>query len=166
MIVIIQALTMNIYNFKTQTLDEQEYDFSQLKDKVVLIVNVASKCGFTPQYKGLQELYSKYQAQGFTIIGFPCNQFGKQEPGDRLVIHQCQQDFGVSFPIMHKIEVNGENADPIYKYLKQEQSGIFGLDGIKWNFTKFLINRQGQVVKRFAPTDKPEDIEQDIMKLL
>ncbi|CAL6041353.1 glutathione_peroxidase [Hexamita inflata] len=166
MIAILYALTMNIYNFKTLTLDEQEYDFSQLKDKVVLIVNVASKCGFTPQYKGLQELYSKYQERGFTIIGFPCNQFGKQEPGDRLVIHQCQKDFGVSFPVMHKIDVNGENADPIYKYLKQEQSGIFGLDGIKWNFTKFLINRQGQVVKRFAPTDKPEDIEQDILKLL
>ncbi|CAL6068110.1 glutathione_peroxidase [Hexamita inflata] len=157
---------MSIYDFKTLTLEEQEYDMAQLKGKVVLIVNVASKCGFTPQYKGLQELYLKHKDKGLVILGFPCNQFASQEPGDKSVIQKCQQNFGVSFPIMSKVDVNGDNADPIYKFLKKEKKGILGSEGVKWNFTKFLVDKEGQVVKRFAPTDKPEDIEEDIVKLL
>ncbi|CAL6068112.1 redoxin_domain-containing protein [Hexamita inflata] len=157
---------MSIYDFKTRTLDDQEYDMAQLKGKALLIVNVASKCGFTPQYKGLQYLYEKYQTQNLVIIGFPCNQFGNQEPGERPAIQSCQQNYGVTFPIMNKIDVNGLYVDPIYKFLKKEQTGILGTEAIKWNFTKFLVDKEGHVVKRFAPTTKPEEIEEDVVKIL
>ncbi|CAL6081199.1 glutathione_peroxidase [Hexamita inflata] len=153
---------MSIYDFKTLTLEEQEYDMAQLKGKVVLIVNVASKCGLTPQYKGLQQLYLNHKDKGLAIVGFPCNQFASQEPGDKSVIQKCQQNFGVSFQIMSKIDVNGDNADPIYKFLKQQTDG----EEIKWNFGKFLINREGKVVKRFAPTITPEELEADILNLM
>ena len=135
--------------------------------KVLLIVNTASKCGFTPQYAGLEALWRKYRDGGFEIIAFPCNQFGGQEPGDADEIAQfCDVNFGVSFPLMAKVEVNGPGATPLYEWLKQEAPGIMGSKRIKWNFTKFLVDREGQVVRRYAPADKPEKLEQDIAALL
>ena len=135
--------------------------------KVVLVVNTASKCGFTPQYEGLEALWRKYRERGFEVIAFPCNQFGKQEPGSADEIAQfCDVNFGLSFPLMGKVEVNGENADPLFDWLKVEAPGLLGSKVIKWNFTKFLIDRKGQVVRRYAPTDKPASLEKDIEKLL
>ncbi len=135
--------------------------------KVLLIVNVASKCGFTPQYTGLEALHRKYRDRGFEVLGFPCNQFGNQEPGDAAEIATfCSTTYDVTFPVFAKIEVNGPTTDPLYAYLKSAAPGIMGLTSIKWNFTKFLIDRKGQVVHRYAPTTKPEDIEKDIEKLL
>ena len=135
--------------------------------KVVLVVNTASKCGFTPQYDGLEALYKKYHDQGFEIIAFPCNQFGGQEPGSADEIAEfCKVNFGLSFPLMAKVEVNGAGEAPLYGWLKSEAPGLMGTKGIKWNFTKFLIGRDGKVVKRYAPTDKPESIAKDIEKLL
>ncbi|WP_296676530.1 glutathione peroxidase [Novosphingobium sp.] len=135
--------------------------------KVILVVNTASKCGFTPQYDGLEALWRKYKDQGFEVIAFPCNQFGGQEPGNAAEIEEfCKVNFGLSFPLMGKIDVNGADADPLYEWLKAEKPGLMGSKGIKWNFTKFLIDRKGQVVKRFAPTDKPEGLAKDIEKLL
>jgi glutathione peroxidase len=135
--------------------------------KVLLIVNVASKCGFTPQYAGLEALYRKYKDQGFEVLGFPCNQFGSQEPGNAEEIASfCSLSYDVTFPVFAKIEVNGPAADPLYEHLKKEAPGLMGLTSIKWNFTKFLIDRQGKVVRRYAPTTKPEDIERDIQALL
>jgi len=143
------------------------YEFQQLKGKVVLIVNVASQCGFTPQYAGLQKMYEKFKDKGFEIIGFPCNQFGGQEPGsDEDVAAFCQLNHGVTFPLMTKSDVNGDNTNDIYKYLKSEKTGVLGLARVKWNFEKFLINRQGKVVERYASTTKPESIEAAVEKLL
>ncbi|WP_067733404.1 glutathione peroxidase [Novosphingobium naphthalenivorans] len=131
--------------------------------KVVLVVNTASKCGFTPQYKGLEALWRKYGTRGFEVIAFPCNQFGAQEPGNADEIADfCEVNFGLSFPLMGKVEVNGANADPLYDWLKAEAPGLLGSKAIKWNFTKFLIGRDGKVVRRYAPTDKPESLEKDI----
>ncbi|PNU02837.1 glutathione peroxidase [Novosphingobium guangzhouense] len=135
--------------------------------KVVLVVNTASKCGFTPQYKGLEELWRKYRDRGFEIIAFPCNQFGGQEPGDADEIASfCEVNFGLSFPLMGKVEVNGPDAAPLFDWLKAEAPGFLGSKAIKWNFTKFLIDRQGNVVRRYAPTDKPAALEKDVAKLL
>jgi glutathione peroxidase len=134
---------------------------------VMLVVNTASKCGFTPQYEGLEALYKKYKDQGFVVLGFPCNQFGRQEPGSESDIEEfCQLNYGVSFPMFAKIDVNGDDADPLFKYLKNSQKGILGSEKIKWNFTKFLVNRDGKVIARFASTVKPENLIKDIEKLL
>lgn len=141
-----------------------------LKDKlgtVLLLVNTASKCGFTPQYDGLEKLFQQYKDRGFEVLGFPCNQFGGQEPGDADEIAEfCKINFGVSFPLMAKVDVNGADASPLFDWMKAEKKGLMGTSAIKWNFTKFLIDRQGNVVKRYAPTDKPEAIARDIEKLL
>lgn len=135
--------------------------------KVLLVVNTASKCGFTPQYAGLEALWRKYRDRGFEVIGFPCNQFGGQEPGDAAEIASfCSLNYAVSFPLMAKVEVNGDNATPLYRWLKAEAPGVLGTQRIKWNFTKFLIGRDGKVVRRYAPTDKPERLEADIAALL
>jgi len=135
--------------------------------KVLLVVNTASKCGFTPQYDGLEALHKKYGAQGFEVLAFPCNQFGAQEPGSADQIEEfCKVNFGLSFPLMAKVEVNGANETPLYSWLKSEAPGLMGTKSIKWNFTKFLIDRSGKVVRRYAPTDKPESIAKDIEKLL
>ncbi|CCQ11208.1 glutathione peroxidase possibly involved in repair of phospholipid hydroperoxides [Pseudoalteromonas luteoviolacea B = ATCC 29581] len=159
-------MTQTIYQFNANTLQGKDFNLSTLKDKVVLIVNTASKCGLTPQYEGLQALHEKYAKQGLVILGFPCNQFGQQEPGDAKSIEQgCLINYGVSFQMMEKIDVNGKQTHPLYHYLKEEQTGLFG-KAIKWNFTKFLVNKDGICVKRFAPTTKPADLESEIKKLL
>ena len=156
----------NFYQFKALSLQNNLVEMEEYKGKVILVVNTASKCGLTPQYEGLEELYRTYQDKGLVILGFPCNQFGSQEPGDAASITEtCQINYGVSFPMFAKIEVNGENAHPIYKYLKQELRGTFG-SKIKWNFTKFLIDSDGQPVKRFAPITKPKSIERYIKRAL
>lgn len=155
-----------IYDFNAKDLSGNEVDFAQFKDKVLLIVNTASKCGFTPQFEGLEELHQSYKDQGLVVIGFPCNQFGSQDPGSNEEIGAfCQQNYGVSFLMMEKVDVNGDNEHPLYTWLKKQEGG-FLTDGIKWNFTKFLINRQGEVVDRYAPTTKPKAIESEIVKLL
>jgi glutathione peroxidase len=147
--------------------DGSTTDLSSHKGEVMLIVNVASKCGFTPQYEGLEALQRKYAANGFSVVGFPCNQFGSQEPGDAEEIASfCKLTYDVSFPVMGKIDVNGDNAAPIYRHLKDEAPGLLGSKGIKWNFTKFLVNRAGKVVKRYPPQAKPEDLVRDIEALL
>jgi len=152
------AITLN--NGEQTTLE-------QYKDKVLLIVNTASKCGFTPQYEGLESLYNKYNDKGFEILGFPCDQFGHQEPGsDEDIAQFCSLNFGVSFPLFKKTNVNGPDANPLFEELKSEAPGLLGTKRIKWNFTKFLVNAQGKVLKRYAPTVKPEAIEKDIAKLL
>ncbi|MEJ2443794.1 MAG: glutathione peroxidase [Exilibacterium sp.] len=156
-----------IYDFEVQGISGESVDFSSYKEKVLLIVNTASKCGFTPQYKGLESLYKAYKDKGFEVLGFPCNQFGKQEPGSGGEISEfCELNFGVSFPLFEKLEVNGDNTHPLFKYLKQKAPGVFGTEAIKWNFTKFLVNRRGEVVKRFAPKDKPEAIASEVEALL
>jgi glutathione peroxidase len=158
---------MSIYDFEAKTIDGQAQKLNAFKGEALLIVNVASKCGFTPQYTGLEALQRKLHDRGFNVLGFPCDQFGHQEPGDEAEIKKfCSLTYDVSLPMFAKIEVNGENAHPLYKFLKQEKSGILGIGAIKWNFTKFLIDKQGNVVKRYAPTDKPEDIEKDVAALL
>jgi glutathione peroxidase len=137
------------------------------KGQPILIVNTASKCGLTPQYEGLEELYEQYRDQGLVVLGFPCNQFGRQEPGSESEIEEfCQLNYGVSFPMFAKIDVNGPQADPLFKYLKKSSKGILGSEKIKWNFTKFLVNRSGEVVARFAPTVKPKDLAGKIESLL
>lgn len=142
-------------------------DLSEFAGKVLLIVNVASKCGFTPQYTGLEELHRRYAERGFEVLGFPCNQFGAQEPGDAAEIASfCSLTYDVTFPVFGKIDVNGADAAPLYRWLKNQAPGLFGTEGIKWNFTKFLIDRDGQMVNRYAPQTKPEDIAADIEKLL
>jgi glutathione peroxidase len=147
--------------------DGSTADLSAHKGEVMLIVNVASQCGFTPQYEGLEALQRKYVGRGFTVLGFPCNQFGAQEPGDAEEIASfCKLNYDVSFPLMGKIDVNGDNAAPIYQHLKDEAPGLLGSKAIKWNFTKFLIDRSGKVVKRYAPQTKPEDLARDIEALL
>jgi glutathione peroxidase len=157
----------SIYAFTADTLDGGNQSLDAYRDKVLLIVNTASECGFTPQYKGLQDIYQQFAARGFAVLGFPCNQFGKQEPGDAAQIGSfCEKNFGVSFPMFAKIEVNGANAHPLYKYLKDKEPGLLGIEAIKWNFTKFLVDRRGNVVKRYAPQTKPEAIVEDIERLL
>lgn len=156
-----------LYSFSALKADGSTLDFSQLQDKVVLIVNVASNCGFTPQYHGLETLYRTYQNRGFEILAFPCNQFGQQEPGsDKEIISFCQLNYGVSFTIMNKICVNGNQEHALYTWMKEQKRGLLGSQNIKWNFTKFLINRQGEVIKRYAPVTKPEQIETDIKEAL
>jgi glutathione peroxidase len=157
----------SIYNFKINSLQSKEIDFANFKDKVILVVNTASKCGFTPQYAGLQKLHESYKDQGLVIIGFPCNQFGGQEPGDKDEISQnCLVNYGVTFLITEKVEVNGPNQTVLFEYLKQSLPGLLGSEDIKWNFTKFLIDRSGTPVKRYAPTTEPAEIEPDILNLL
>jgi glutathione peroxidase len=157
----------SIYEFSATSIDGKSVPFNTYKGKVLLIVNTASQCGFTPQYKGLQALYDQYVEQGLVILGFPCNQFGQQEPGSSDQIQSfCETNFRVSFPLFEKIEVNGNNAHPLFQYLTQAAPGILGTKGIKWNFTKFLVDRSGKVVKRYPPTTKPEDLAKDIQALL
>jgi glutathione peroxidase len=158
-------MNTQFFQFKARSLQGKEVDMAQFKDKVVLVVNTASKCGFTPQYEGLQKLYEDYKDKGLEILGFPCNQFANQEPGGKEEIDACLLNYGVDFQMFDKIDVNGKNADPIFKYLKKELPGTLG-GRIKWNFTKFLIDREGKPVKRFAPSTKPEKLEKDIQALL
>jgi glutathione peroxidase len=156
-----------IYEFAARTIDGKTRKLSDYKGKVALIVNTASKCGFTPQYKGLEELHKKYGAKGLAVLGFPCNQFGAQEPGAESEISEfCEINYGVSFPMFAKIDVNGDDAHPLFKYLTQAKPGLLGSEAIKWNFTKFLVGKDGQVMKRYAPTTNPEDIAGDIEKAL
>lgn len=160
-------MSQSVYDFSCQTKGGTDRDLSEFRGKVLLVVNTASKCGFTPQFEGLEHLYEQYREQGLEILGFPCNQFGKQDPGNNDEIQEfCQLNYGVSFPMFGKIEVNGGGADPLFKHLKKAAPGALGTQSIKWNFTKFLIGRDGQVVRRYAPTDKPESLERDIETLL
>lgn len=158
---------MSIYDYSVKTIKGDQLSLSAYTGKVMLIVNTASKCGFTPQYKGLQKLYETYSGQGLEILGFPCNQFNHQEPGSEDEIAAfCELNHGVTFPLFAKIDVNGPNADPLYQYLTREAPGLLGSKAVKWNFTKFLVDQNGRIVKRFAPTDTPERIERHIVKLL
>lgn len=158
---------MSIYDFEAKTIDGEAQKLSAYRGQALLIVNVASKCGFTPQYTGLEALYRKFHDRGFAVLGFPCDQFGHQEPGNEAEIQQfCTLTYEVSFPMFAKIEVNGPNTHPLYRYLKKEQRGVLGTETIKWNFTKFLVDKQGGVVKRYAPADKPESLESDVAALL
>jgi len=161
-----QKETAPFYKFKSKSIDGKEISMKQYEGKIVLIVNTASKCGFTPQYEGLEKLYKTYKDKGLVILGFPCNQFASQEPGNAEEISKfCSLKYGVTFPMFDKIEVNGNNADPLYKYLKEALPGTLGND-VKWNFTKFLLDKNGNPSKRYAPTTKPESITDDIEKLL
>lgn len=158
---------MSVYDFSVKTIRGETVSMAEYRGKVLLIVNVASQCGFTPQYKGLQELYEKYKDRGLVVLGFPCNQFGAQEPGTETEIAQfCETNYGVTFPMFAKIDVSGENAHPLYQFLCKEAPGILGTKAIKWNFTKFLVDREGNVIDRFASTDTPEDLEKHILKYL
>ena len=157
----------SIHDFKLTTIDGKTQSMSDYRGKTLLIVNVASKCGFTPQYAGLEKLYNDYRERGLAVLGFPCDQFGHQEPGDEAAIREfCDTSYGVTFPLFAKIEVNGEHAHPLYQWLKREGKGILGSEAIKWNFTKFLVGADGQVLKRYAPTDTPEKIEKDLASVL
>ena len=154
---------IDLTSYEMPLLDGSSQPLSAFKGKVVLIVNTASQCGFTPQYQGLESLYKEYKEQGFVVLGFPCNQFGKQEPGESSEIGLfCEKNFGVTFPVFEKIEVNGEGTAPLYKDLKDQASGILGTKSIKWNFSKFLIGKDGVIIGRYAPTTKPEALEQAI----
>lgn len=156
----------SIYDFTVKDINGKDFEMSSLKNKVVLIVNTASKCGFTPQFEGLEKLYKKYKDNNFVIIGFPCNQFGGQDPKDNSEIASfCELNYGVTFPMMAKIKVNDKEEHPLYTYLKSQKGGLMG-DRIKWNFTKFLISKDGEVVDRFAPKIKPEELVEEIEKLL
>jgi glutathione peroxidase len=160
-------LTPSIYDFSVKSIEGQAVNLSTYKDKVLLIVNTASQCGFTPQYQGLQALYNKYASQGLEILGFPCNQFGQQEPGSASEIQSfCKTRFGVTFPLFEKVDVNGSNAHPLFQFLTKAAPGLLGTETIKWNFTKFLVDRNGKVLERYASMAKPEDIEKAIQKLL
>lgn len=158
---------MSIYDIEVHTIDGTATSLAAFRNQVLLIVNVASKCGFTPQYAGLEQLYRQYHAKGFAVLGFPCNQFGLQEPGDATEIKSfCTLNYDISFPLFAKIEVNGRQAHPLFEHLKSAQPGVLGTEAIKWNFTKFLVDRQGGVIKRYAPTDTPESIAKEIESLL
>ncbi len=158
---------MSVYEYSARTIQGQEQSLSEYEGKVLLIVNTASKCGFTPQYEGLEKLYKDFHDQGFEVLGFPSNQFMHQEPGtDEQISDFCSMNFGVTFPMFSKVNVNGDDAHPLYRHMTEEAPGLLGIKAVKWNFTKFLINRQGKVVKRFAPTVEPESIRADIQKLL
>ena len=155
------------HDFTALDIHGQEVGLGRFKGKVLLIVNTASKCGFTPQYQGLEALYQKLGPLGFEVLGFPCNQFGAQEPGTEAEIQSfCQLNYGVTFPMFAKVEVNGDAAAPLWKWLRHEKPGILGTERIKWNFTKFLVDKDGRVVARYAPNDKPEAIEADARRLL
>jgi glutathione peroxidase len=157
----------SIYDFKARQINGQDIALSQFKGKVMLIVNTASQCGFTPQFGGLEELHKAYAGQGLVVLGFPCNQFGSQDPGaDGEIAEFCQVNYGVSFPMMAKIDVNGPAAHPLYKWLSSEAPGLLGSKSIKWNFTKFLVGKDGQVIRRYAPTDKPADLAKDVAAAL
>ena len=157
----------SIYDFSVDDIHGKPVKLDDYRDRVLLIVNTASKCGFTPQYKGLEALYKKFHGKGLDVLGFPCNQFGAQEPGSEDEIAQfCEVNYGVTFPLFAKVDVNGAKAAPVYKYLKAEKPGLLGSEAIKWNFTKFLVDRDGNVVKRYAPTAEPESLVGDIEKLL
>jgi glutathione peroxidase len=157
----------SVYDFSARTIDGDEQKLSAYKGKTLLVVNVASKCGFTPQYTGLEALYEKFKDKGFVVLGFPCDQFGHQEPGDENEIKNfCSLNYDVKFPLFAKIEVNGANAHPLYKYLKAQAKGLLGSESIKWNFTKFLIDKDGKVMTRYAPVDTPEKIEKDVAAAL
>jgi len=157
----------SIYDFSVKDIHGKEQKLDRYKDKVVLIVNVASECGFTPQYKGLEALYQKMHSRGLAVLGFPCNQFGGQEPGTEKEIESfCEINYGVTFPLFAKIEVNGDGAAPLYKYLKKTKPGMLGTEAIKWNFTKFLVDRKGNVVERYGSNVEPQAISGDIEKLL
>ena len=152
-----------IYDFSAKTIDGDEQSLDAYRGKTMLIVNVASKCGFTPQYAGLEALYEKFQGQGLVVLGFPCDQFGHQEPGDEAEIRNfCSLNYDVTFPMFAKIEVNGPGAHPLYQFLKKQAKGLLGSESIKWNFTKFLVDKDGEVVRRYAPTDTPESIGKDL----
>jgi glutathione peroxidase len=158
---------MTVYDYSAQRLDGTEESLSAYRGQVLLIVNTASQCGFTPQYAGLESLYEKLHGGGLATLGFPCNQFGAQEPGSEAEIGQfCLKNYGVTFPMFAKIEVNGESAHPLYKYLKDAKPGLLGTEAIKWNFTKFLIDRNGEPVARYAPQVKPDELEAPVRKLL
>jgi glutathione peroxidase len=162
-----EPTVQSIYDFNVKTIEGKETTLAPYRGKVMLIVNVASKCGYTPQYEGLEALYKKYKEQGLVVLGFPSNQFGNQEPGtEEEIQHFCRVNFGVNFPMFSKIEVNGEDTHPLYAYLKSKQPGILGTEAIKWNFTKFLVDKQGNVVARFGSSTKPNEIEAEIEKLL
>jgi glutathione peroxidase len=153
----------DVYDFEVNRLNGDPAKLSEYRGKALLIVNTASKCGFTSQYSGLEKLYGKFQARGLEILGFPCNQFGKQEPGGSEEIAEfCSVNYGVTFPMFEKIDVNGKDAHPLYQHLKSEARGLLGSEPIKWNFTKFLVNREGEVIERYASTTKPEQLEADI----
>ena len=157
----------SLYDYTAKTIDGRELNLSEFKGKVVLVVNTASKCGFTPQYDGLEALYKQYKDRGLVVLGFPCNQFGAQEPGNEAEIASfCSLKFNVSFPMFAKVDVNGAGTHPLYKFLKEEQPGLLGTEGIKWNFTKFLVDKSGKVVDRFAPQTKPADLAGAVEALL
>jgi glutathione peroxidase len=156
-----------VYDFSMTDIHGKPQSLAQYKNKVLLIVNTASQCGFTPQYKGLEALYKKMHARGLEVLGFPCNQFGAQEPGGEEEIDSfCEVNYGVTFPMFAKIDVNGKNAAPLYEYLKDAKPGLLGSEAIKWNFTKFLVGPDGSVIKRYAPTDTPASIREDVAQLL
>ena len=156
-----------VYDYKVKDINGKEVAMSDFKDKVLLIVNVASNCGFTPQYKGLQDLYEKYSKDGFEVLAFPCNQFGSQEKGSEQDIKEfCTNNYAVTFPIFSKVEINGNKAEPLFKFLKQQIKGFMGTESVKWNFSKFLVNKNGQVVKRYGSLDFPENLEGEIKALL
>ena len=157
----------SLYDFTVDDITGQPVRLDRYKGKVVLVVNTASKCGFTPQYKGLEALYRKYRDQGLEVLGFPCNQFGGQEPGNEQEIATfCETNYGVTFPMFAKVDVNGDKAAPLYRHLKSAKPGLLGTEAIKWNFTKFLVDRSGKVIARYAPNDTPESIEADVAKAL
>ncbi|MBL1244791.1 MAG: glutathione peroxidase [Sulfurimonas sp.] len=158
---------MSIYDFNVNNIDGKSISMSEYKGKVLLIVNVASKCGFTPQYEGLEKLYESYKNDGFMVLGFPSNQFMSQEPGSNEEIKFfCQKTYEVEFDMFAKVDVNGDNTEPLYKFLKKEQGGFLWMDSIKWNFTKFLVDKEGNVIKRYGSSTKPAEINEDIKKLL
>ena len=157
----------SIFNFSCKDVNGDEKNLSELQGKVTLVVNTASQCGFTPQYKGLEDLYQKYKDKGLEILGFPCNQFGNQEPGSNDEIEEfCTLNYGVTFSMFSKVDVNGGSADPLFKFLTSNKKGLLGSSKVKWNFTKFLVDKNGKPVKRFAPTTTPEQISKDIEKLI
>ena len=156
-----------VYEFSATTIDGKPRALADYRGKVLLVVNTASKCGFTPQYKGLEAIYRQFKDRGFAVLGFPCNQFGEQEPGeDSTIAEFCERNFGVSFPLFAKVDVNGADAHPLFKHLTSEKKGLLGTGAIKWNFTKFLIGKDGKVIERYAPTTSPEDLVKDIEKAL
>lgn len=159
-------MSSSVYDYSVKNIDGKDVKLSDYKGKVLLVVNVASKCGFTPQYKDLEVLYKEYHQKGFEVLAFPCNQFGAQEPGDENEIKNfCSLTYDVTFPMFSKVDVNGDNAHPLYHYLKESLPGVLGTKAVKWNFTKFLVDKEGHPVKRFAPTDKPLDLKSEIEKL-
>ena len=161
------AADHSVFDYSAQRLDGGEQSLEAYRGRVLLIVNTASKCGFTPQYAGLEELYRAHRARGFEVLGFPCNQFGAQEPGGADEIASfCELNYGVKFPLFAKVDVNGDKAAPVYQYLKAAKPGLLGIEAIKWNFTKFLIGRDGAVLARYAPKDTPESIAPDVEKAL